>query len=133
MVNVNWKVVKIIFLLLIAILAFIIPPKKYDNVPPLFVYPGITISAIIFGMIFLKGVASTRKLSPGNLNGNPLHFMSDPLPACHFVMLAGIFNFVGSLLHLFVFGNKISPETFIELSFSIGLFVCLFIANKKFT
>lgn len=128
----NWTIIKIIYLIVPMCTTLIKEPNIYQEPPPIFIYPIISLFTFIFSIGFFKGSSINNDLSKGNLKNNPFHIFSDPLPFHHLVALSLIISGGTDIIRGLVMGKQVDLFSWFSIWIGFPLLLSVYIANKKF-
>ncbi len=127
----NWTIIKIVLFIVVAGVTLVQKPDIYQENPPMFIYPIVSLFTFIFSIGFFKG-SSNNKLSKGTLKNNPLKFFSDPLPFHHLGAISLIISGGIDMIRCMVIDKPVDPFSWFSLSIGFPLLLSVYIANKKF-
>lgn len=131
-INTNWPVIKIVFLIIAVATTLMQQPETFQEAPPLFIYPIVSLFTFIFSIAFFKGSSVHNKLSKGNLKNNPLKIISDPLPFHHLGALLLIVSGSSEAVRALITNNVMDPFSYFSLFIGFPLLLSVYIANREF-
>ncbi len=128
----NWTAIKIALLAIIAITTLLQTSDIYQEAPPMFIYPFVSLFTFIFSIAFFKGSSTNNKLSKGNLKNYPFNIISDPLPFHHLVAFSLIVSGGSDMIRAIITDKMIDPFSYFSFFIGVPLLLSVYIANKKF-
>jgi hypothetical protein len=129
----KYSKIKLGLLVAIAIFTIASRPEQFaSEPPPFFIYPVITIFTFLFSLGYFKGASTSAKLTAGRIDTFAHSILHDPLPYFHFIALACLVLGMSGICRAIILKTNIDPSSLFELSFGIGVYPSVLIANRKF-
>lgn len=128
----NWTITKIIFLMIAVGTTLMQQTETMQEMPPIFIYPIVSVFTFIFSIAFFYGSSMHNKLSKGNFKNNPFKIMSDPLPFHHLSALLLIVSGTSDVIKTLIEDHMIGPYSYFSLFIGCPLLLSVYIANERF-
>jgi hypothetical protein len=116
----------------IAIFTFVNTPERFEDEPPLFIYPIVAILMFLISLGFFKGVSTQRKLTAGKMSSFSKSPFYDPLPYYHFFGLAAFIMGLCGVIRDLISNMAIGPLPLFCLTVAAAFYLSVIIANAKF-